>query len=143
MAKDVSHGEQAHPMLAAAAPGVKLQTFSTPNRNRLPSRRPWSGPSTFWRLVERRHAAVDLWKPIHPIEEIVVREFHALGLDALPAFLDPSGDGDAGSERKVRVNGPDDPPRALHQPGGYFGPARQASRRTRPTLFTLSKRASV
>jgi hypothetical protein len=61
---------------------------------------------------------VDPRKPIRPIEEIVVREFHSLRLDTRRAILDHSGDGDAGSERKIRVNGPDDPPRAMHQPGG-------------------------
>jgi hypothetical protein len=109
-------------MLAAAAHGVKHQAFSTPNRNRLHGEGRGAGPSTFWRLIERRHAAVDPRKPIHPIVEIVVRELHALGLDALRAFLDLSGDGDARSGRMVRVNGPDDPPRALPQPGESFGP---------------------
>jgi hypothetical protein len=32
IAKDGSQGERVHPMLAAAAPGVKLQTFSIATR---------------------------------------------------------------------------------------------------------------
>jgi hypothetical protein len=40
--RDGSGGKRAHAMLVAAAPGVKLQTVSTPNRNSRTSGRPWT-----------------------------------------------------------------------------------------------------
>src|SRR3954452_9798938 len=35
------------------------------------------------------------------------------------------------------------PPRALHQPGGYFGPARGTNTRTRPTLSSRTTRPAL
>src|SRR5512135_2429787 len=112
MSENVPHQGGATPMLAAAAPAVKLRDLVTPEQRGC-SMAIDRAHNTFWNLVEQLHAVADDRQPIHKVEEVIFRQLLVIGQDLLRAFLDRAGDGDAGPTLTVPGDTASEPPQVL------------------------------
>jgi hypothetical protein len=112
MSENAPHQGGAKPMLATAAPAVKLQDLLTPEQA-VGSMAIDQALSTFWNLVERLHVAADDQQPIHHVEEVIFRQLLVIGRDLLRAFLDWAGDGDLGPTLTIAGETPAEPPQVL------------------------------
>src|SRR5512135_1045907 len=112
MSENVPHQGGATPMLAAAAPAVKLRDLVTPEQRGC-SMAIDRAHNTFWNLVEQLHAVADDRQPIHKVEEVIFRQLLVIGQDLLRAFLDRAGDGDAGSALTIPGDTASEPPQVL------------------------------